>query len=94
MERSYARALLLAGLTLMGAGFLAFALFEALAPLLGTALAAAVTGILGLTPALAVALRERKVQPSVAASAASSAAAATSVIEGFAGILDPAKRRK
>ncbi|RJF86282.1 hypothetical protein D3874_03895 [Oleomonas cavernae] len=94
MERSYARALLLAGLTLMGAGFLAFALFEALLPLLGTALAAAVTGILCLVPVLAIALRERKAPPSVAASAASSAVAATSVLEGFAGLLDPAKRRK
>jgi len=86
MERSYARALLLAGLTLMGAGFLAFALFEALSPLLGMTLAAAVTGILCLVPALVIALRERKAPPS--------AAAATSVLEGFAGILDPAKRRK
>ncbi|PWR18481.1 hypothetical protein [Zavarzinia aquatilis] len=75
MERTYARAILLAGASVTGAGFIGFALFEALRPLLGAVAAGALVGALFLAPAVALALRERK--PAPVLTAANKAMAAT-----------------
>ncbi|MFZ2871710.1 hypothetical protein [Zavarzinia sp.] len=83
MERTYARAMLLAGLTLIGAGFLGFALFQALRPLIGDGLAAAITGALFVAPAIVLGLRERKPAP-VAATAAKAMAATEAQLQTLA----------
>lgn len=76
MERGYARALMLAAPTLVGAAFLGFALYEALRPLIGSILAAAVTGVLFMAPAVVLARRPRRPGATMADAVAGSAAAA------------------
>ncbi|PWR18990.1 hypothetical protein [Zavarzinia compransoris] len=114
MERTYARALLLAGPTMVGAGFLAYALFAGLAGLAGPVLAAAVTGLVFLAPALIVGLSRKKPVPTVTGTVSTTAAAAnaqlrtiaeavhdnplgaaaSTALQGVAGLLDPDRRRK
>ncbi|MCF4167205.1 hypothetical protein L2U69_16270 [Zavarzinia compransoris] len=76
MERGYARALMLAGPTLVGAAFLAFALYEVLRPLIGSVFAAAVTGALFMAPAAVLARRPKTPGATMADAVAGSAAAA------------------
>ncbi len=84
MERIYARALLLAGPTLVGAGFLAYALFSALAGVIGPVAGAAVTGLLFVAPAVMVGLAAKKPAPTVAGTVSQSAAAANAQLRTIA----------
>lgn len=84
MERTYARALLLAGPTLVGAGFLAYGLYGGLAALIGPAMAAIATGLLFLAPAAIIGLAAKKPAPTVTEAVAGTAAAANAQLRNIA----------